>query len=233
MKYNKTLIEKSKEIVKDLKSYDDIKKSPEILEKINNLNKNLSKLNEMSNLFNILHEEYQETLKSFSFMKDFSNLITDVNTYPEFLKKIFKILIFKMGGYSSSLMLYKPKENVVEMVGYFNVELGFEFLEDKKNRTSFKMGEGIAGTAAKNLKPLIVEDVEESKEFKNIENRNINSLVSLPLKYNNKLLGIINISHPKPKKFKNENKNFLEIISSIIALKTIINGYFDIGGIYG
>jgi len=233
MKYNKKLIEKSKKIIEDLKSENTIKDNPKLLGKISHLNENINKLDEMSKLFDILHQEYQESLKSFSFIKDFNNLITDINTYPEFLRKIFKILIFKMGGYSSSLMLYKPEEKIVEMVGYFNVELGFEFVGDKNNKTSFKMGEGIAGTAAKNLKPVIVEDVETSKKFKNIDNRNINSLVSLPLKYNNQLLGIINISHPKPRKFKKENKNFLEIISSIISLKTIISGYFDTGGIYG
>src|SRR6056297_937242 len=144
MKYNKKLIEKSKNTIKD---------NPKILGKISHLNKNINKLDEMSKLFDILHQEYQESLKSFSFIKDFNNLITDINTYPEFLRKIFKILIFKMGGYSSSLMLYKPEEKIVEMVGYFNVELGFEFVGDKNNKRSLKLGKGLLEHQEKNLNP--------------------------------------------------------------------------------
>lgn len=70
---------------------------------------------------------------------------------------------------------------------------------DKKimEETHLKMGESIAGYVAQTGKPLLVSDIEQESKFarKSQEKYKTKSLVSVPLKVKNKVLGVININN--------------------------------------
>lgn len=60
-------------------------------------------------------------------------------------------------------------------------------------------GEGIAGTVAKTRTPVLVEDIEQEKGFKNLrrDHYRTRSFISCPIVSKNKLLGVLNINDKK------------------------------------
>ena len=62
-----------------------------------------------------------------------------------------------------------------------------------------KIGEGIAGTVAKNRYPVLVEDIEKESGFKNLrrDHYKTKSFISCPIISKNKLLGVLNINDKK------------------------------------
>lgn len=215
-----------KKYIKKLKENKNIKDNDKLMGYINKLDFGIKKFDYFSNLFMALSEEYEKTLNALSLMREITDLLTKPLYFQEFLKRIFKIIVLKMGGVSTSLMIYNSDKNELEMVGYFNLQRGYNFVYTDKNRRTFKLGEGVAGKAAEERKTIMIDDASSSKDFISIKNRNISSLISMPLIYNKKLVGVMNLSHPEPEIFKDEHKRILDIISSIISIKAILHDFY-------
>jgi GAF domain-containing protein len=66
-------------------------------------------------------------------------------------------------------------------------------------QTRIKIGDSISGWVAFEGKPLLIEDIESDPRFerKNIPLYNTRSLLSLPLKVNGKVIGVINLNNKK------------------------------------
>jgi GAF domain-containing protein len=65
--------------------------------------------------------------------------------------------------------------------------------------TRIKLGDSISGWVAFEGKPLLIEDIENDPRFerKNIPHYNTRSLLSLPLKVNGRVIGVINLNNKK------------------------------------
>jgi hypothetical protein len=65
--------------------------------------------------------------------------------------------------------------------------------------TRIKIGDSISGWVAFEGKPLLIEDIESDPRFerKNIPQYNTKSLLSLPLKVNGRVIGVINLNNKK------------------------------------
>lgn len=66
-------------------------------------------------------------------------------------------------------------------------------------QTRVRMGERIAGWVALEGEPLFVEDIEQDPRFgrKNVAQYNSKSLISLPLKINGKVIGVLNLNNKR------------------------------------
>ncbi len=91
---------------------------------------------------------------------------------------------------SSSVMLLNPETKELEI----RAALGGE--HDVK--AYFKEGEGIAGLVVQTGKPQIVNDTETDSRFVQLEGRNVRSLLCVPLKVQERVLGVINLSNKLP-----------------------------------
>lgn len=71
--------------------------------------------------------------------------------------------------------------------------------EDVINRTRIKVGDSIAGWVALEGKPLFIGDLEKDPRFsrKSIPQYNNKSLLSIPLKAGDKVLGVLNLNNKK------------------------------------
>ena len=69
------------------------------------------------------------------------------------------------------------------------------------NRTRLRIGDSIAGWVVMEGRPLFVENIETDPRFmrKNINQYDTNSLISLPLKIHDKVVGVINLNNKKSK----------------------------------
>ncbi|MFA6321708.1 MAG: GAF domain-containing protein, partial [Candidatus Omnitrophota bacterium] len=89
------------------------------------------------------------------------------------------------------------------------------------NKLPLKIGEGIAGKAAKENKPIIVKDVAKEKEYKHkdiAKKESLHSLLCVPLSVKNKVIGVINCYTSKPHDFTETEINILTSIANQAAV---------------
>ncbi|MFA6321646.1 MAG: GAF and ANTAR domain-containing protein [Candidatus Omnitrophota bacterium] len=89
------------------------------------------------------------------------------------------------------------------------------------NKLPLKIGEGIAGKAAKENKPIIIKDVAKEKEYKHkdiAKKESLQSLLCVPLSVKNKVIGVINCYTSKPHDFTETEVNILTSIANQAAV---------------
>jgi len=86
-----------------------------------------------------------------------------------------------------------------ELTGDLSIKSSKGLDDEIKRLTRIKIGDRIAGWVALEGKPLLIEDVENDPRFgkKNIPQYNTKSLISLPLKIHDKVVGVINLNNKK------------------------------------
>ena len=80
----------------------------------------------------------------------------------------------------------------------------------------FSIGEGIAGMAALTAQPVIIQDTLSDPRFQTRQNKvDIGSIAALPLIYSkDEIVGVLNLSHPRPHAFKEDD---LKVISALLS----------------
>jgi PAS domain S-box-containing protein len=83
----------------------------------------------------------------------------------------------------------------------------------------FKMGEGIVGKVAAECQPMRVPDVTQEKGFLKVAESSVEvrSLLCFPLKVEDRVVGVLNLSHSSPGFFTIEAERTLEFIAERIA----------------
>ena len=86
-----------------------------------------------------------------------------------------------------------------ELTGELTIKGARGLSDEIVKRTRIKIGDQIAGFVAFEGKPLLIEDIENAPPFKrrNISRYNTKSLLSLPLKIQDKVVGVLNLNNKK------------------------------------
>jgi len=143
------------------------------------------------------------------------NIIKEINKFSE-MDEYYKIFIEKLckvfNAKIASLMLIdnKRKELVIEAA------LGLK--EEIVKQARIKLGQGVAGWVAKELRPLLVKNINDfpqfrKKSYKAVTKYTTNSLLSVPLVIRNELVGVLNITDRKNR--RRFNKDDLNLLISI------------------
>ena len=93
--------------------------------------------------------------------------------------------------------------------------------ESYNKKSPLKVGEGIAGKAALEKRPIAVYDVTQEKEYKYkdiAENEGLASLLCVPLMVKGRVIGVINVYTSKPHKFTNNEVHMLTAIANQAAM---------------
>ncbi len=163
-----------------------------------------------------LKKQFEALQRVNSFISHITNLRKLLNLIMEESKKI-------LNAEASSLLLYDPEEKNL----YFEVATGKK--GGKVKRIKLKLGEGIAGTCAKEKKIINVKDVRKDKRFfpyaDRISKFKTRNILAMPLIRKNRLLGVLEVLNKKDGKFfTKEDIRLMEIISNQAAL-SIENAY--------
>ena len=145
----------------------------------------------------------EENLKRFqeeiSIYNEIGKALTSSLEIREILLKIMQTIADYFRPSNWSLLLLDEDKNEL----YFEIVVGEA--ADRIKNIRIKMGEGIAGWAAQNGQPLLVPDVNQdprfSKKIDKISNFATQSIIATPMKFKNKVLGVIEIinkSEPHP-----------------------------------
>jgi GAF domain-containing protein len=86
-----------------------------------------------------------------------------------------------------------------ELTNELTVKSAVGLDEDVIKRTRIKLGDRIAGWVALEGKPLLIEDIETDTRFSktNISQYTTKSLMTLPLKIGDKVVGVLNLNNKK------------------------------------
>jgi signal transduction histidine kinase/DNA-binding response OmpR family regulator/putative methionine-R-sulfoxide reductase with GAF domain len=106
------------------------------------------------------------------------------------LKKIVSLATGVIEAKSGSIMLIQKPENVL------TIESAIGLSSDIVKHTRLELGSSIAGYVALKGTPLIVEDIEKDSRFSHLSKKHYatRSLLCVPLKVKDKILGVINLS---------------------------------------
>ena len=109
-----------------------------------------------------------------------------------------------------------------DWVGFYFHEDSFLVLKNycglKTEHTRIPFGKGICGQTAESNKPIVVENVNNEKNYISC-NINVKSEIVVPLFYKNKNIGQIDIDSNTLNRFKNDDLEFLEKVNKILAKK--------------
>lgn len=145
-----------------------------------------------------------------------NHILSSTLKLSELLRQVMKLATEVVEAETSSLLLYDDKSD--ELI--FDLALGDKEQELKKLR--LKLGEGIAGCAAKERKTLIVNDVTSDKRWaKNADAKTqfkTRSVLAVPLLYKENLLGVIEAINKKDREFSSEDAKILEAFAAQAAV---------------
>ena len=119
-------------------------------------------------------------------MKVEAVLTTTMDMFTEFISELFGLNI-------CSIMLAD------ELTGELSIKSARGLSNEVINRTKIKAADSVSGWVALEGKPLLLEDIESTPHFVklNTQQYNTNSLLSLPLKVDDKVIGVINLNNKK------------------------------------
>jgi len=87
-------------------------------------------------------------------------------------------------------------------------------------KVSLAFGEGITGTVAKGRQPLQVPDVRAEPRFKWVRGydlQGITSMLSVPLTWNDRVVGVMNVQTRQSRTFSREEIEFLSTIAALLG----------------
>jgi putative methionine-R-sulfoxide reductase with GAF domain/GGDEF domain-containing protein len=140
----------------------------------------------------------------------YMNRITD---RERLLRWLLEISVRTLNASSGSIMLYSAETREL-YIGYAN-----GLSQDVIEHTRQKIGDGIAGTVARTLKPLLINELISAPLYREgRERENIQSSISAAIVHNGKLLGVLNVStNMDEKKLTDADVQTITLLASKIA----------------
>jgi signal transduction histidine kinase len=87
-------------------------------------------------------------------------------------------------------------------------------------RVSLALGEGVTGAAAAENEPILVPDVREDPRYKYLRGMDLaglTSMLSVPLSWNDRIIGVLNVQTVTTRRFTPREVNFLVTIAALLA----------------
>lgn len=141
-------------------------------------------------------------------------LVTMTLDTSEILKQVVAITAEIMKVDVCSIYLYDTAD------GSLVLEATVGLKDDAVGNVRIKPGEGITGRAAKQGRLVAVKDVTYDKRNKYIPitgEEAFHSILSVPLKFQNENIGVINVQTKKPRIFKKNDRQLLKTIAHQIS----------------
>ncbi len=181
---------------------------------------------------NAIQEDLDEKVKKLTSLSDISRSMNIIHKQGDLLRMVIRSAVRELDADRGSVMLLEKE------VDELFIHTGKGLSPETHRRSRFRMGEGIAGWAAKNRNPVMIEDVLEDPRF--IRGRGFPvhaSMLSVPLiGASSELLGVINIERgpTRPSFCKSELEYLLAIagqasvaIENVELIQNLEKSYYD------
>jgi putative methionine-R-sulfoxide reductase with GAF domain/ligand-binding sensor domain-containing protein len=168
------------------------------------------------NIAQLKTEKVQNELELEQIANYFAKSLADKKTVDETLWDISKNLIGKLGFTDCMMYLWNAdKTKLIQKAGY-----GPKGSIEEINKQPFDvvLGQGVVGYAAEHKKAVLIQDTAKDKRYRADEEVRL-SEITVPVLYNNELIGIIDSEHPEKNFFTQRHLNLLTTIATLTANK--------------
>ena len=146
-------------------------------------------------------------------LKSINKAMRDIYSAGELevcLQRIIDNAMDLLGVEMSSLMLLDEKKNELR------IEIARGLSDEIVKNTHIKLGQGISGWIAREGKPILIKDIRKDPRFpRRGGGYKTESLLSVPLKVDGKVIGVMNVNNKRTRETFNEYD--LRVLSSIAA----------------
>lgn len=156
-------------------------------------------------------DKYQRTVSS---LYEITKVINSGEDLEYVLRFVSKEIVSILQAETASVMLLDDSGK--ELLS----RASFGLTEEEERYIVFKIGEGVAGWVVENGQPARIPNVREDKRFKVSEHQTnvISSLLSVPLKIHNNVIGVITATHSKTDVFDVQDETILTLLGNSIVL---------------
>jgi PAS domain S-box-containing protein len=141
-----------------------------------------------------------------------SSALSAATHLHQVLKVALTQIMQSMNVTAANIMLYERES------GTLQVKIDSKTKDHTADAREFRLGEGVAGKCAQELKPYSVHDISTSSLFAQKTDLDSGALLAVPLASRGRLLGVINVSDTEPRYFTESEVQFLTIIANDIAI---------------
>ncbi|MBF0545974.1 MAG: diguanylate cyclase [Candidatus Riflebacteria bacterium] len=140
--------------------------------------------------------------------------ISSVLDFNQLQNMILEIVVKVMRAEKGSLMLLDDTEKLL------TIGVAFGLSDEVMKDTRVNIGEDVAGWVLETGQPLFVDDVENDYTFMAIKKSNVSrgTMMSVPLKAKDKLLGVLNLSRSIPKSFSQKDFELFKNLANQAAI---------------
>ena len=155
---------------------------------------------------------FEEQIKALS---KISKAITSDLYLEDILRLIVTVTAELLDSNICSIMLIDDKTHELKIRASQSIS------EEYNKKPHLKIGEGVAGKAARDNKAIAVKDVAREKEYKHkdiAKKEGLSSLLCVPLAVKGKVIGVINCYTSQPHEFAEAEINILATIANQAAV---------------
>ena len=146
--------------------------------------------------------------------------------YTRDVRKVFEVIIDTIidetNAENCSLMLLNrdTDELMVKAARGQTDTISTYFHSASRTGRTFRKGEGIAGWVAQHGEIISIPDISKDSRFVSYSSSSgaIGSLLCIPLIIDNEIVGVVNMSHPRPNAFSSEDERLMAIITDQVAI---------------
>jgi PAS domain S-box-containing protein len=169
---------------------------------------------------------FEEKIHELSFVREIGLSLLNITDFSQVCKTILEVVTQNTIVQNCSIMLVDHDKDQLFLVAATNpakesyvVDIDKIFSKEGI-RYTFRVGEGAGGQAALTRQPVLIEDTANSSLFvSRIDTQvKIGSLLSIPLVIEDKVIGILNLSHSDTSIFTAKDLNVFSILKNFIAL---------------
>ncbi|MBQ7568371.1 diguanylate cyclase [bacterium] len=178
-------------------------------------------------------ERHEYQIHKLQMLYDVGRALSVIDNRTELLKQILGHASDIVQAEKGSVMLLNANQRLeVNVVKGIDEEIADQILHGKIRTTTLALGEGIAGTVAKTGRPILINDVSSIKSNRDSDNNSensvtfvtsktshVSSILCVPLRAHNEVIGVINITNKKQgKEFTTDDQRIVEQVADQAAI---------------
>jgi len=175
---------------------------------------------------NVFSRQFKDKIAQLSIIHEIGLTLMPISNFKLACRTILDVIIKNTKTQNCSIMLLDYDKNLLFLIAALDVEKK-SYLIDARNVLSkegvhytLRPGEGAAGRAIQEKKWFLVHDTGESTVFSSETKTKvkIGSLLSMPLIVDNRIIGVLNLSHSEKNAFEEKDIDLFNILVNFIAL---------------
>jgi ligand-binding sensor domain-containing protein/putative methionine-R-sulfoxide reductase with GAF domain/anti-sigma regulatory factor (Ser/Thr protein kinase) len=161
-------------------------------------------------------EQYKNKLELEQIINYFSTSLIEKKAVDDVLWDVAKNLIAKLGFVDC--MIYLWNEDKTKMIQKASIGPKDSLEEINKQYFDVLPGQGLVGFVMQHKEPVVVADTSKDNRYRQDEMARL-SEITVPIIYNNELLGVIDSEHPEKNFYTQQHLQLLTTIATLVADK--------------